>query len=249
VEFPGALPDQTAFLAPAARNLASSQYSVSALERSSLDNLLPLFLEHGYLKARFDLPQARVIPRSDAQSEASASDEVSVDALLPVTSGKQYVVSAVDWSGNSAVSARDASALFHVAVGQPANGTTILRDVQALTALYHSRGYMAVEINAVTAYDDASGAVRYDIHITEGGQYKMGDLEFMGVDNASKDRLREAWTLREGESYNADYARKFVEAAPRYLPKGLQYIATLSEDLDAKSKTVDVTVDFKPKED
>jgi hypothetical protein len=73
----------------------------------------------------------------------------------------------------------------------------------------------------------------------------MGELEILGVDSPSKDRLRDAWTLREGQAYNADYTLKFLDDAPRLLPKGLQYSVQVSEELDAKDKMVDVTIHFK----
>jgi hypothetical protein len=51
--------------------------------------------------------------------------------------------------------------------------------------------------------------------------------------------------LREGDPYNANYTRKFVDDAPRFLPKGLQFSVKLDEELDAKNKAVDVTIHFK----
>ena len=104
---------------------------------------------------------------------------------------------------------------------------------------------MAVQIKPDAQMDDEESSVRYVINFAEGDLYKMGELEFLGVDSASKDRLRAAWTLREGQPYNADYTKKFLDDAPRLLPKGLQYSVKLDVELDAKDKTVDVTIQFK----
>jgi outer membrane protein insertion porin family len=245
VEFPGASAEQSAFLAAGTRKLAGADYSRSLLAAAAQNDLLPIFLQHGYLKAQLGPADARVVARTGAQDEDTPKDEIEVDAIVPVTPGKQYSVSEVSWKGNSAVTILEAAPFFHLPEGQPADAVRLLRDVEALIKLYRSRGYMKIQIKPDAQMDDERSTVHYVINVAEGDLYKMGELEFLGVDSASKDRLREAWTLREGQPYNADYTRKFLDDAPRLLPKGLQYSIKLNEELDAKNKTVDVTIQFK----
>jgi len=245
VEFPGASAEQSAFLAVGARKLAGADYSRSLLVTAAKYDLLPLLLQHGYLKAEFGPAEAHVVAPSGAREEDKPKDEIEVDAIVPVTPGKQYSVSEVRWKGNSAITTLEAAPYFHLTEGKPADAVRLVRDVDALTKLYHSRGYMAVQIKPDAQMDDEKSTVHYIINFAEGDLYKMGELEFLGVDSASKDRLRAAWTLREGEPYNADYTKKFLDDAPRLLPKGLQYSVKLDEELDAKAKTVDVTIQFK----
>ena len=104
---------------------------------------------------------------------------------------------------------------------------------------------MTAQIKPDAQMDDDRSTVRYDVNITEGALYNMGEVEIIGVDSPSRVRLREAWTLREGQPYNADYTKSFLEAAPRLLPRGSQFSVKVDEELDAKSKTVDVTIHFK----
>jgi len=245
VEFPGASAEQSALLAAGARKLAGADYSRSMLAAAAQYDLLPLLLRHGYLKAEFGPVDARAAAPSGAQEEDKPKDEIEVDVSVPVTPGKKYAVSEVSWKGNSAVATEEAAPFIHLTAGQPADAVRLLRDVEALIKLYRSRGYMKVQIKPDAQTDDEKGTVHYVINVAEGDLYKMGELEFLGVDSASKDRLRAAWTLREGQPYNADYTRKFLDDAPRLLPKGLQYSIKLDEALDAKDKTVDVTVQFK----
>lgn len=73
----------------------------------------------------------------------------------------------------------------------------------------------------------------------------MGTLEIVGVDTPSKDRLHDAWKLREGRPYNAEYTRQFLDNAPGLLPRGLRFSASVNEELDKKEKLVDVTIQFK----
>ena len=245
VEFPGASPDQTVFLTNAASTLSGSEYVRSKLATVAQDDFLPLYLQRGCLKAAFGPPEPHVVTESESKPEEAASNEIEVDAMLPVTPGKVYSVSGVTWAGNSTVASDEASRLFHLVTGQPANPVRLARDEESLSKLYRSRGYMKVQIKPQAQIDDENATVHYDININEGDLYKMGELEIAGVDSSSKDRLREAWTLREGDPYNANYTRKFVDDAPRLLPRGLQFSVKLDEELDEKSKAVDVTIHFK----
>ncbi len=255
IEFPGASPEQAAFLANAARKLSSADYSRSMLAAVARLDFLPLFLQRGYLKAAFGPADTRLVASSansaepsqaqTAQEQAEKSpDEIEVDAIVRVTPGKQYSVSEVSWKGNTAVTTEEAAPLIHLPLGQPADAVRLDRDLETVIRLYRTRGYMTVQIKPAPQMDDDKAVVRYVIEIAEGPLYTMGELEIAGVDTASKDRLRETWTLREGQPYNADYTRKFIEDAPRLLPKGLRYSVKLSEDLDAKNKIVDVTLHF-----
>jgi len=250
VEFPGVPSELAALLTERTHNLTGAEYSRAKLATVAQYDLLPLFLERGYLKAEFSPADAHVVAPPSTQPEDKSlderpQDEVEVDAVMPVTPGKVYSVSGVSWNGNSAVKTEEAGPLIHLAPGKPADAVRLAHDVENLIKLYHSRGYMKAEIKPDAKLDDEERKVSYSIEVTEGDLYRMGEIEFLGIDTPSKDRLREAWTLREGQPYNADYTRKFLDNAPRLLPKGLQYSAKINEELDAKDKTVDVTIHFR----
>jgi len=243
VEFPGASAEEAAFLAAGGRKLAGAEYSRSKLATVAQYDLLPLFLERGYLKAEFGPADARVV----ASSEDRPPDDVEVDAIVPVRPGRKYSVSEVSWKGNSAITTLEAAPFFHLTEGEPANAVRLEHDAEELRRLYRSRGYMKASVAPEAHMEDEKSTVHYVIAIAEGDLYRMGEIEFLGVDSASKDRLHEAWNLREGQPYNADYMKKFLLGAPRLLPKGLDYSMKVDEELNAKDKTVDVTVHFKAK--
>ncbi|MGC2249005.1 MAG: POTRA domain-containing protein [Terriglobales bacterium] len=255
VEFPGASPEQIAFLRRAAHALLDAEYFRSKLAAVAQFDLLPLYLERGYLKAAFGPSEARVVNQSgdttrDTKAEAAKTEDIDpsdieVDVILPVIPGKVYSISGVTWKGNSAITTEESSKVFHLAVNRPADAVRVTDDAENLVRLYHSRGYMTAEVKPVAQLDDEKGTVRYYVNISEGDLYKMGELEIVGVDTPSKDRLNEAWTLREGQPYNADYTRKFLDDARRLLPRGLQFSASINEQLDKKDKVVDVTIQFK----
>ena len=245
LEFPGASPEQTELLTTAGRRLIGAEYTRSRLAATAKLDLLPVYLQRGYLKAAFGPSEARVVADSQAKAEDANPNDVEVDAILPVSPGEVYSVSGAAWKGNSAVTTEEASHVFHLAIGRPADAVRLVRDEEDLTRLYKSRGYMTAGIKTEAQLDEEKAAVHYDINITEGDLYKMGELEIVGVDTPSKDRLHDAWKLREGQPYNAEYTRKFLDDAPSLLPRGLRYSVNLSEELGKKEKVVDVTIHFK----
>ena len=135
--------------------------------------------------------------------------------------------------------------LLHLPPGQPADAVRLLRDIENVGKLYRSRGYMTVQIKPDAQFDDEKSTVHYDLNIVEGDLYKMGELEILGLDTQAKARMQAAWTLREGQPYNADYPKKFLDDTRDLLPRGVQWAVSVHETPDAKDKTVDVEIRFK----
>ena len=244
-EFPGASPEQTALLTTAARRAIGGNYSRPGLAVVAKLDLLPVYLQRGYLRAEFGPSDARVLPHPPAADDAQGLADVQVDAIVPVTPGEVYSTSSVDWKGNSAIATSEVAPLLHLPPGQPADAVRLLRDLENVSELYRSRGYMTVQIKPDAQFDDEKSTVRYGLNIVEGDLYKMGELEILGLDTQAKARMRAAWTLREGEPYNADYPKKFLEDTRQLAPRGVPWAVSIHESLDAKDKTVDVEIRFK----
>jgi outer membrane protein assembly factor BamA len=165
--------------------------------------------------------------------------------MIPVTPGKVYATSSVDWKGNSAVATAELAPLLHLPPGEPADAVRLVRDIENMTKLYHTRGYMTVQIKTDAKLDDEKSTVHYDVNVAEGDLYKMGEVEILGLDTQATARMHAAWTLREGQSYNADYLEKFLNDTGQLVPRGVHWAVSTHETLDAKDKTVDVEIRFK----
>jgi outer membrane protein assembly factor BamA len=245
VEFPGASPEQAALLAAAARRLTGAEYGRATLAAAAKFDLLPVYLQRGYLKAAFGPSDARAIPQPSAAGDAQGPAELQVDAIVPVMPGKMYSTSSVLWKGNSAIEIGELAPLLHLPPGQPADAVRLLRDVENVGKLYRSRGYMTVQIKPDAQLDDEKNTVHYDMNIVEGDLYKMGELEILGLDTQATARMQAAWTLREGQPYDADYPEKFRDDTGQLLPRGVRWAISIHETLEAKDKTVDVEIRFK----
>jgi len=250
VEFPGASPELAALLATAARRLTGAEYDRAALAAVAKLDLMPVYLQRGYLKAAFAQSDARVVPQSSPATDTQGPAEIEVDAILPVTPGKMYTTSNVEWKGNSAIATAEVAPLLHLPPGQPTDAMRLLRDIEAVGKLYRSRGYMAVEIKPDAQFDEEKNdeeknTVRYQVNVAEGDLYQMGELEILGLDTQAKARMIAAWTLRSGQPYNADYPQKFLDDTRQLLPRGVPWSVSLHATPDAKDKTVDVEIRFK----
>src|SRR6202171_2770476 len=87
VEFPGASPAQTALLTTAARRLTGAEYGRATLAAVAKFDLVPVYLQRGYLKAAFGSADARVVPQPSPAGDTQAPAELQVDAIVPVMPG------------------------------------------------------------------------------------------------------------------------------------------------------------------
>jgi outer membrane protein assembly factor BamA len=245
VEFPGASPEQATLLGTAARRVLGAEYGRTSLAAVAKFDLLPVYLQRGYLKATFGDSDARVLAQPPPAADVQVPAEVQVDALVPVVPGKVYATSGVEWKGTSAVATSEVAPLLHLTTGQPADAVRLVLDIENVGKLYRSRGYMAVQIKPDAQFNEEKSTVHYDVNVVEGDLYKMGELEINGLDTQAKARMVEAWTLREGQPYNADYPKKFLDDTRQLLPRGVQWAISIHETPDAKDKTVDVEIRFK----
>ena len=235
VEFSGARPAELPTLTAAAKSLQGAEYRRPAVRAVEDQAFQSIYREHGYLKAVLGDPEPTVV-QNDAH-------DTLVDVMIPVRPGRQYKLAAIEISGNTAFPDATLEAAFHLRAGEVANIPELARDLEAVHRTYGTRGYMDPTIKAEARVDDSHSTVTYVVSIAEGDVYKMGEVEIRGLDSPTTARLKNDWTLRSGEIYDASYVGQFVEQA--YKEVG-DWHASVHESLDPQAKTVDVTVRFEP---
>jgi outer membrane protein assembly factor BamA len=239
VEITGASPAEQPLLEAAAKPLQSQDYRRGFIRVQAEKNLLPIYLERGYLKAAFSDAQPKIVQQTP--------QEILVDVALPVNPGLRYAVSDMQISGYKAFSGPDKlRALIHQRSGEPANGIQLNNDLDSIKKLYGTRGYMAASLKAQPEFDDVHSTVTYLVTINEGDVYKMGELEIQGLDVRTTARLADAWKIRGGDPYDSSYPKKFLEDVNSLLPGG-QWNISMHESVEESDKTVDVTLRFDPK--
>lgn len=222
--------------------LMKEDYSQSFVLAFAKANLMPLYRERAYLRARFRAPQAKL-------EQAGAVDcKDGVTVTVPVEEGLAYDWDKAEWGGNEALSAAELDAALGMKAGEPANGLKIDKGIKSVVDAYATRGYLTARVKPVPSFEDAGKRVTYRMEVTEGPQYRMGQLNITGLSESASNRLRGKWTLLSREVYDDSYPGRFLKSAitPDLFnegeapPKGVKTVVKP----DREKLTVDVTINF-----
>ena len=248
IDFTGAGPAELPVLEATALKLPDREYSRSRLDAFVERQLLPVYYARGYLKASFGSPQPRVVkPDNDDARDDDTRNRTFVDVTLAVTPGQQYKLTRLDWSGNREVSTDKLQAMIHIQPGQPANTVRLAEDLAEVQKLYGSRGHINASIKTEAAFDDAASTVAIRLEVKEDYAYHMGELDFRGLDNSLTAKLRAAWTLRQGDVYDATYVDQYLPQANKLLPASLDWGVAVHVTANIREKTVDVDLQYTAK--
>ena len=208
-------------------------------------NLLPLYHEKGYLRASFGPP--KVAPEASPECRG-------VSVALTVDEGSIYVWDKAAWEGAEGLTAQELDAALGMRNREVANALKIANGLARVRRAYGRKGYLGVRIRPAMEYDDTARSVSYRFQVTEGAQYRMGELKITGLDEVATNNLRGRWRLLSREVYDEGYLDEFGkkavtefvrEAARAGNPLPAFKIETKVTPDHAKH-TVDVSINFRP---
>ncbi len=119
--------------------------------------------------------------------------------------------------------------------------------LQEVKTLYGARGYINSSIKIETQFDDAARVVVIRLEVNEDNVYRMGELDFRGLDNSLTAKLRAAWKLRQGDVYDATYLKEYLPEAHKLLPRSLDWSVSPHVTANVRDKTVDVDLQYTAK--
>ena len=247
VEFPGAGAGELPLLQAASEKLVDREYSRDFMTNFIDHALLPIYREHGYLKASSAPPQLKVVKPATSEPSDNRTKPTFVDVTFPVTPGIQYKLTRWYWSGNKTIPSDKLDSFLHAKPGRTANTVQLENDLTAVRALYGSHGYILATIKGNAELDDAAGTAAFQLVVNEGDVFHMGELEFRGLDNNLTARLRAAWKLRPGDVYDATYIKEFLPQARKLLPANLDWEVSTHVTALIGNKTVDVDLQYTAK--
>jgi outer membrane protein assembly factor BamA len=235
VDFPGASADMATVLAKTASqtSLFGDNYSETKLRSIAGLDFLSQYHKRGYLRAAFGDPLAELQDRTLG----------SVAVKLPVQQGLQYKLTAVQWSGNKAFSQDDLTKAMKDEPGKLVDQVQLEEELGGISKVFGTRGYMDAHLDPKYNCDDASQSVVVAIQVTEGEQYRMGNLDLQGLSENGAANLRKLWKLHPGDAYDSGYPGLFLSGAARQFDfRGVktQYRAQVHRD----TKTVDIVFTF-----
>jgi outer membrane protein assembly factor BamA len=238
MDFPGAAADEIPALQAAAKSLAGQDYLRTKLRVQERLNLLPVYRSRGYLRAKFGDTVAKV---------AEDGAQTLVDVSFPVTPGLEYKLTNMQFAGNDVFSADQLRGLIHLKNGEPANAVELSDDLDAIRKLYGTKGYLAARVDPNADMDDAMSTVSYRLSVTEGDQYRMGELSIDGLPLDNAKRMAAQWQLKKGDPYDASYLPKFFQIMYHDVGLRVPYNVIPRQEVNTEEKTVSVALHFVPK--
>jgi outer membrane protein insertion porin family len=218
--------------------LLGDEYRQSFVLAFAKANLIPIYREHGHLRARFDEPRA--LPEAEGKCKGGVS------VTMAVEEGPVYSWDRAEWDGNSALPATALDAALGMTAGELANGLKIDKGIRSVMRAYGSRGYLRARLKPTPSFEDTGRRVSYRVEIKEGAQYRMGSLMITGLSEAAINRLKGKWKLQPGDVYDDSYLDDFMKGALTMEMLGGDRPKKIDTKpkLDDQRLTVDLTIDF-----
>lgn len=162
-----------------------------------------------------------------------------VDVGIEITPGKATTITTVEFKGNAHAKKADLLKAIEgtVVPSSPWNSELVDRASLQLSAYYYDRGYINV---AVDEPKPSGGASPATFSITEGDQFRIGKLDVKGVPDADAKKYRAMVTLKKGDVFS----RKTMQEGIVKIQNAAQTQVEPVTNIDAKKKTIDVTLDL-----
>ena len=243
VQYGDALAAESRKLLEPVRDLIGKPFSRFAVGVFAGEHVRPLYLARGNLRVQFGTPQARFT----GNPNQPLPDNVIV--FLPITPGPTYRWGGASWSGNSVFIPQALVDFLGFAPDEVADGLKVEAGWERVRKEYGTHGYLDAAIYAEPVLDDSAARVHYRARISEGVQYRMGQLVITGLSLTAERLLIAAWRIPAGEVFDKSYFDDFL--ANQVQNKKLfgehvvhfQRVGDLLQTFPQK-KSVDVLLDF-----
>jgi outer membrane protein assembly factor BamA len=245
LHFPGAAAIPEDQLVKSAHDLLRTEYSRKDARLFAIHILLPLYRHLGYLRAQF----AAAVP--SVMTEPTDECKEGVSLTIPVDEGPQYSWDKAEWTGNQVLSAEQLTAALGLKAGDVADDRKIDKALRAVEREYAKKGYVATRLNESVTFDDTNQRVSYRFAVSEGAQYRIGEVVISGLSDEDSRHVKELWRLAPGSVFDESYVDEFVTKAVRdFLDKhpvfsGVPLKIGADTKPDPKKLTVDVIITFK----
>jgi outer membrane protein assembly factor BamA len=222
-------------------DIVGKAYSRGAMEIFEFEQVRPIYLAAAHLRVKF--------PPVTARLEGNPSDPniARVIVVAPIEPGPLYTLGEITWSGNSAIPSDALGKLISLKPRGPADGMAIEAAWVRVADAYKKIGYLDSKVDAKAEFDEKVARVEYAAAITEGPQYRMGQLILSGLSTEGERRIRNAWRIQPGtifdQSIYDDFLANGIKEAFAGLPFHYDKIGRFLQKDPATAK-VDVLLDF-----
>jgi outer membrane protein insertion porin family len=172
--------------------LKGKPYSRMAIDFFLTEQVRPVYLKQGYLRAKLGPPEIRLTGNPNQKLPEQ------IPVFVPITPGAVYHWKGAEWSGNSTLSTITLNNELGLKPGDVADGMQLEGGFDKVREEYAHVGYLDAKVDATPAYDETAHTISYKVQIEEGKPYKFGALTITGLSVAAEKHLREAWPFPQG---------------------------------------------------
>ncbi len=238
--------------------LVSRFKGLDILDRRKLDEDLRrvrfYMTSKGYLNARVGEPRIEGLGRRTTGffiplPLLSSTDE-ALRVTVPITEGKLYRIGQIKIEGNSIFSEDVIRNVIGLKPGDVADGQRIGKSLfEELRKAYGSQGFIQYEAEPTPTFRDDpknpnEGIADFTIAVTEGKQFTLRRLEFLGNTFTRDNVLRREVVVNEGDVYNQNL---FEFSILRLNQLGFFDPIDKDKDADFKTNEEEATVDLNVK--
>jgi outer membrane protein assembly factor BamA len=242
IDFSDALANTNKAIQERLKDLIGKPYSLTALRLFEFEQIRPVYIDRGLLRVSFKEPAIQAPPPNATVTVPTVVVHVQIDP------GAQYSWGGATWTGNTALSGAELNALVPFKPGETANGTKIQALWLNVAEAYGHKGYLDATAKPAPEYNDQTHTVNYTVAVTEGPQYKMGNLVLGGLSLEGERRIRAAWTIAEGAVFDETFFNAFIDHGAKEAFGGIPYgYESIQHFLDKNPSTgvVNVMLNFK----
>ncbi|HZC36880.1 MAG TPA: POTRA domain-containing protein, partial [Chthoniobacterales bacterium] len=220
-------------------------YSRMAIDLFLAEQIRPVYLETGNLKAKLGPAEVRL------SGDPNQKMPRRIPVYIPCQPGPVFHWNSVQWSGNAVLSSITLTNAMGLKPGDVADGMKIEGAWDRVREEYGHQGYLDVKLKPAPSYDDNAHTVSYLVAITEGPQFRYNAMTITGISLAGERMIRDAWPQQPGEVFDKTRFEELLthlESNRKTVFKDLPiHYDTVGHWLqtDPNKKTVDVLLDFK----
>lgn len=159
-----------------------------------------VYYDRGYINVRVDKPHVTLSP-----------DKRYIFISLKVTEGEPFDIGKLDFGGDLIFDRAKLEKAVQTKSGDRFSRSSLGRDMQSLTDLYHDEGYAYVNIVPDTAVNAEAKTVDLTFRVEKGRQVTIERIDVVG-NTKTRDRvIRREMRIYEGELFNGSAVRRSKE--------------------------------------
>ena len=186
------------------RALLGKPYSRTSIDMFLTEQVRPVFLQKGFLRAKLGPPEVRLTGNPNKKLPEQ------IPVYVPINPGAIYRWKGVEWRGNDVLSTITLTNTVGLKSGDVADGMAIEAAWDRVREEYGRRGYMQTKIEPQATFDDSAHTVAYRVHIEEGKAFRFGSLVITGLSLNAERHLRDAWPIPQGELFDKTKFEEFL---------------------------------------